>query len=62
MFAQLIRKTMEVYMDDMLTKSIKAEDHVKDLKETFDMLRKYQMKQNLVKYAFKVISRKFLDS
>ena len=35
-------------------------DHVEDLKETFTTLHQYQMKLNPTKYAFKMISRKFL--
>ena len=30
-FANLIGKTMEVYVDDMLVKSLQKEDHVTDL-------------------------------
>ena len=32
---------MEVYVDDMLVKSKRAELHLDDLKETSDTLRKY---------------------
>lgn len=39
MFAKLIRKTMKVYMDDMLVKSRKVTNHVQDLSEMFDVLR-----------------------
>ncbi|XP_024037019.1 uncharacterized protein LOC127898886 [Citrus sinensis] len=44
----------KVYVDDMLTKSLKPEDHVKDLRETFDILRKYKMRLNPAKCAFGV--------
>ncbi|XP_074343054.1 uncharacterized protein LOC141680848 [Apium graveolens] len=37
---------MEVYVDDMLVKSKKAEDHIADLAEMFHILRKYQMRLN----------------
>ena len=60
MFAKQIGKTMEVYVDDMLVKSLKAPDHVKDLEETFALLRKYKMKLNPNKCAFGVESGKFL--
>ena len=53
-FANLIRKTMEVYIDDMLVKSLQKEDHVTNLQEMFALLRKYNMKLNLVKCAFGV--------
>ena len=47
-------------MDDMLVKSKSAADHVAHLSETFVVLRKYQMKLNLLKCAFGVASGKFL--
>ena len=51
---------MEVYVDNMLMKSKKAELHLDDLRETFDTLRKYRMKLNPVKCVFGVSSSKFL--
>ena len=47
-------------MDDMLLKSKKAQLHLDDLKETFDTLRKYQMRLNQAKCVFGVLSGKFL--
>lgn len=35
MFADLIGKTVKVYEDDMLVKSLKMKDHVKHLNEAF---------------------------
>ncbi|KAL0345586.1 UNVERIFIED_CONTAM: ribonuclease H-like protein [Sesamum radiatum] len=52
---------MEVYVDDMLVKSKKAPDHVKDLEETFFVLRKYKLKLNPGKCAFGVQGGRFLD-
>jgi hypothetical protein len=37
-------RNVEVYVDDMLLKSVQAPDHVSDLKEIFDTLRRYEMK------------------
>ena len=51
---------MEVYVDDMLVKSKEEEDHLDNLKETFNTLRQYSMKLNLSKCVFGVSSRKFL--
>jgi len=51
---------MEVYVDDMITKSIEEDDHVQDLEETFKLLRSYAMKLNPKKCTFGVRSRKFL--
>ena len=51
---------MEVYVDDMLVKSLDEERHLDDLQETFDTLRRYNMKLNPSKCAFGVSSGKFL--
>ena len=60
MFSEQIGRNMEVYVDDMLVKSKEAESHLDDLKEMFKTLRRYQIKLNLVKCAFRVSSGKFL--
>ena len=44
----------------MLVKSRREEDHLEDLRETFDTLRSYNMKLNLGKCAFEVTVGKFL--
>jgi hypothetical protein len=51
---------MEVYMDDMLVKSIRAASHIIDLAEAFNTLRLYEMKLNPSKCAFRVSLEKFL--
>ena len=48
------------YVDDMLVKSRREEDHLEDLRETFDTLCSYNMKLNPGKYAFRVMVGKFL--
>uniref|UniRef100_A0A2N9H5N8 Uncharacterized protein n=1 Tax=Fagus sylvatica TaxID=28930 RepID=A0A2N9H5N8_FAGSY len=53
-------RNVEVYVDNMQVKSKKDEDHLIDLKETFQTLRRYNMKLNLAKCVFGVSSRKFL--
>ncbi|KAK0602408.1 hypothetical protein LWI29_033042 [Acer saccharum] len=60
MFASQIGRNMEVYVDDILTKSITVDKHVDDLRETFNMLTKYGMKLNPSKCVFGVPSGKFL--
>ena len=47
-------------MDDMLVKSRREEDHLEDLRETFDTLRSYNIKLNPGKCVFGVMARKFL--
>ena len=51
---------MEVYIDDMLVKSVKAELHVNHLAESFQVQKDYKMKLNPTKCAFRVSSGKFL--
>ena len=56
----LIGITMEVYVDDMLVKSLEKKDHAADLRKMFALLWKYNMKLNQAKCAFGVGSEKFL--
>jgi hypothetical protein len=60
MFHDQIGRKVEVYVEDMLVKSKENEDHLADLKETFQALRTYNMKLNPGKCAFGVSSGKFL--
>ncbi|XP_024010275.1 uncharacterized protein LOC112085304 [Eutrema salsugineum] len=46
MFASQLGKTMEVYIDDMLVKSLHAKDHISHLSTCFDILNEYGMKLN----------------
>ena len=59
-FWPLIGRTMEVYIDDMLVKTKECLDHMKQLQETFDLLRTNDMKLNPRKCAFRVSLGKFL--
>ena len=60
MFKKQIGRNVEVYVDDMLVKSKEEEDHLDNLKETFNTLKQYSMKLNPSKCAFRVSSGKFL--
>ena len=60
MFKDLIEKTMEVYVDDILVKSRATTDHVEHLGQMFTILRRYQMKLYRLKCAFEIGSGKFL--
>ena len=44
----------------MLVKSLRENDHLNDLQETFDILRPYNMKLNPSKCVFEVKAGKFL--
>ena len=50
---------MEVYVDDMTVKSKQADNHIHRLKESFDVLRKYEIDLNPKKCVFGVASGKF---
>ncbi|XP_073159043.1 uncharacterized protein [Henckelia pumila] len=60
MFEKTIGRNMEVYIDDMLVKSIQASTHIGDLQECFNIIRKYKMKLNPEKCTFGVRGGKFL--
>ena len=60
MFTHQIGRNIQVYVDDMLVKSIREDDYLDDLKETFNTLRSYNMKLNPNKCAFRVTAGKFL--
>lgn len=59
-FKNQIGRNMEVYVDDMLVKSLKTDLHFRDLEETFNTLRKFKMRLNLTKCAFGVSIGNFL--
>ena len=40
-FHDMMHKEIEVYVDDMIAKSIEGESHVANLKKLFETLRKY---------------------
>jgi len=42
MFQRLVGRNVEVYLDDMLVKSIQATEHIIDLRETFPHTTKTQ--------------------
>ncbi|XP_013632991.1 PREDICTED: uncharacterized protein LOC106338596 [Brassica oleracea var. oleracea] len=56
MFVDKLGITMEMYIDDMLVKSLHATDHLRHLQECFETLNKYGMKLNPAKCTFGVSS------
>lgn len=46
MLANLIDKTMKIYVDDMFIKSLKAVDHVAQMNESSQILWRYRMRLN----------------
>ena len=59
-FSHQIGRNVEVYVDDMLVKSKDEANHMDDLKEIFNTLRKYNIKLNHAQCIFAVASEKFL--
>ena len=51
---------MEVYIDDMLIKSMERPDHATNLQQVFDLYKTYGMKLNPTKCAFGVSAGRFL--
>ncbi|KAL0449020.1 UNVERIFIED_CONTAM: Transposon Tf2-12 polyprotein [Sesamum latifolium] len=59
MFRDQIGRNMEVYIDDMLVKSIKEQDHIGELQECFQILKSFGLKLNPTKCTFGVRGGKF---
>ncbi|XP_025704024.1 uncharacterized protein [Arachis hypogaea] len=59
-FHDLIGKTVEVYVDDILAKTTQPDDLIKDLGKVFMSLRQHGMRLNPLKCAFAMEAGKFL--
>jgi len=59
-FKGMIGKSVEVYVDDIVVKFDSCDQHIKDLQEVFDALRRTNMCLNPEKCAFGVEGGKFL--
>ena len=60
MFKELISKTVEVYIDDMVVKTREEREHACGLQGGFDILKQHKLGLNVEKCAFRVGSSKFL--
>ena len=58
-FHDLIGKTVEVYIDDVVVKSKTRSGHLADLEEAFKRMRKHKLKMNPKKCAFGVSAGNF---
>lgn len=56
MFVEYLGNTMEVYIDDMLVKTLRAVDYILHLEQAFTILNSYQMKLNPMKSTFGILS------
>ena len=59
-FKHQLGRNMEAYIDDMIVKSQQPHDHLRDLGETFNRLRFFEMRLNPTKFVFGASSGKFL--
>ena len=59
-FDNVLHKYVECYVDDLVVKTKRREDHLVDLRSVFNCLRKYQLKMNPRKCAFGLTFGKFL--
>ena len=60
MFEPQLGKSIEVYIDDMVVKSKVVSEHVRDLSDIFEILRRHKLRLNASKCSFGVGSGKFL--
>ena len=60
MFEPQLGKNIEVYIDDMVVKSKVVFEHVGDLGNIFEILRKQELRLNVSKCSFGVGLGKFL--
>ena len=59
-FHKLISKIVEIYIDDVMIKFKGYKEHLTDLRETLECTRKYGLKMNPNKCAFRVLDGQFL--
>jgi hypothetical protein len=51
---------MQIYIDEIVVKSLSEEDHLEHLRLSFERMRKYGLKMNPLKCAFGVCAGDFL--
>jgi hypothetical protein len=59
-FHELIGKIVEIYIDDVVIKSLNHDSHLEDVKKTLECTRKHGLKMNPTKCAFGVSAGEFL--
>lgn len=60
-FKNQMGRNIEIYVDDIVVKSTRAEDLIGDIEEIFVTLQRYGLKLNLNKCIFGVRSGKYLS-
>ncbi|GKV11259.1 hypothetical protein SLEP1_g22525 [Rubroshorea leprosula] len=59
-FHDMISRFMEIYIDDVVVKSMEDEEHLEHLRKAFERMRQHGLKMNPLKCAFGVIAGNFL--
>jgi hypothetical protein len=59
-FHDLLRVLTEVYINDVVVKSVGFEEHMTDLKLSLERMKKYGLQMNPLKCTFRVTSGRFL--
>jgi hypothetical protein len=59
-FHELIGRIVEIYIDDVVIKSLDHESHLDDVRKTLECTRKHGLKMNSNKCAFGVSAGEFL--
>jgi hypothetical protein len=59
-FHELIGKIVEIYIDDVMIKSLDHESHLDDVRKTLECTRKHGLEMNPNKCAFGVSAGEFL--
>ena len=60
LFHDMMHKEIKVYVDNMIVKSRKGENHIEKLQRLFERLKKFQMKFNPTKCTFGATFSKLL--
>ena len=60
MFEPYLEKNVEAYIDDMVVKIKVVTEHLSDLGNVFEILRKHRLRLNALKFSFGISSSKFL--
>ena len=61
MFKLQLGKNIEIYIDNMVVKSKLESEHINDLGNIFEILRRHKLRLNASKCSFGVRSGKFLE-
>jgi hypothetical protein len=59
-FHDLIGKLVEIYIDDVVVKSVSVQGHLGDLRQVLERTRRFGLRMNMKKCAFGVSAGQFL--